>query len=235
MLTIAICDDESHMLNDLKTKVHKHMHNLETAVKIICFTSGLSLLHAVQCFDVIIMDIKMMGMDGMEVVRRLREKGVHSQVIFVTSCKEYVFQAFDVDAIHYLVKPVSENDLFHALDKAIMRCEQVDAQTITITKGNAVQVIPLREILYCEAVNHKIDIRTTTGRFDYYNKLDTLQAQLDERFFRCHRSYLVNMNFVAGKDGDSVIMINGDKVLVSRRKQQQFSQQLLSFIRNEAL
>lgn len=235
MLKIAICDDESLLLNDLKTKVHKHLNELALEIQISCFSSGLALLYASQYFDVIIMDIKMEGLDGMEVIRRLREKGIYSQVIFVTSYKDYVFQAFDVDAVHYLVKPVADNDLFHALNKAIRRCDQVDAQTITITKGNSVQVILFREILYCEAIDHKIYIHTLARRFDCYSKLDTLQSQLDERFFRCHRSYLVNMNFVSGKEGDSIIMVNGDKVFVSRRKQQQFSQQLLSFIRSEVL
>lgn len=235
LLTLAICDDERYMLNALKEKITTHLDRLKTDVEIFCFSSGISLLSAGQCFDIIMMDIKMTGMDGMESIRRLRAKGGRSQVIFVTSSKDYVFQAFDVDAVHYLMKPVSDNALFHALDKAVKRCAQTDRRAITITKGSTVQVIPFRDILYCEAIDHKIYIHTLNEKVHYYSKLDALQTLLDERFFRCHRSYLVNLNFVSGKEGDIVIMTNGDKILVSRRKQQQFSQQLLSFIRNEVL
>lgn len=202
MLTIALCDDEHYMMNNLKVKISDYLNRMKIDANISCFSSGISLLFSNQAFNVIIMDIKMSNMDGMETVRRLRTKGDCSQVIFVTSSKEHVFQAFDVDAVHYLVKPVSDKDLFHALDKAIKRCEQIDTQTITVTKGTSVQVIPFRNILYCEAINHKIYICTTNGKVDYYSQLDVLQKQLDERFFRCHRSYIVNMNYVSGKEGD---------------------------------
>lgn len=235
LLTIAICEDEPHMSQELKIKIGGYLSQRAIDGQILCFSSAISLLRADQIFDVILMDIKMDGLDGMEAVRRLRTKGACSQVIFATSCKEFVFQAFDVDAVHYLVKPISNKDLSRALFKAIKRCNQVDVQTITVRKGASTQVIPFRDILYCEAIGHKIYICTKNGKVDCYSKLGALQDLLDERFFRCHRSYLVNMNFVSGKEGDTAIMINGDSVLVSRRKQQQFSQQLLSCIRSEVL
>lgn len=235
MLAIAICDDEHHILDDLKAKIDGYLRSSSIDARISCFSSGISLLCARQAFDAIVMDIKMSRLDGMETVRRLRTQGSCGQVIFVTSSREHVFEAFDVDAVHYLVKPVADQDLFHALDKAIKRCERVDSESITVTKGSSIQVIPFRDILYCEAVNHKIYLCTANGKVEYYSQLDALQKQLDERFFRCHRSYLVNLRCVAGKEGDVVLMANGDRVLVSRRKQQQFSQQLLSFIRSEVL
>lgn len=235
MLKIAICDDESYMLDNLKIKINEYLHKSKINMQISCFTSGVALLCAPESFDIIIMDILMAGLDGMDTVRRLRTRGGNGQVIFVTASKDHVFGAFDVDAVHYLVKPVSDKDLFHALDKAVRRCKQVDNQTITITKGSSMRLIPLCEILYCEAINHKIYICTTTEKVDCYNKLDALQDQLDNRFFRCHRSYIVNMNFVSGKEEGIAIMANGDKILVSRRRQQLFLQRLLSVIRSEVL
>lgn len=235
MLKLAICEDDSYILNDLQVRVNTYLKKLKIKSNISCFSSGISLLLSNECFDVIIMDIKMDGIDGMETIRRLRNKGINSHVIFVTSTKNYVFQAFDVEAVHYLLKPVSDQELFQALDKAIRRFGQEDHKVITITKGSLIQVIPYRDILYCESIDHKICIRTAEGKIEYYNKLEELQRQLDDRFFRCHRSYIVNMNFVSGKDKDVAIMVNGDKILVSRRKQQEFSHRLLSFIRNEVL
>lgn len=216
-------------------KVKQYLKKINIEVQICCFTSGEELVYSNKYFDIIVMDIKMNGINGMEAVRLLRSKGKNSQVIFVTFSKEYVFEAFDVDAIHYLLKPVTDEDLFLALDKAIGKTEQKDSQTITISKGSTIQIIPIRDILFCEAVDHKIYINTTRGKIDYYGKMDTLQKQLDNRFFRCHRSYIVNMNFVSGKEQDSIRMTNGEKVLVSRRKRQAFTQQLLAFIRNEVL
>lgn len=235
MLSLALCDDENYILNDLKVKICGYLKKNEIDAQISCFASGISLLCAGAHFDVIIMDIKMDGLNGMDTIRRLRAKGDPCQVIFVTSSREHVFQAFDVDAVHYLMKPVTDEDLFRALYKALRHCEQVDRKSITITKGSSVLVIPIRDIVYCEAIDHKIYLCMMDKKVDYYSKLDILQEQVDDRFFRCHRSYLVNMNFVSAKVKDGIMMMNGDKILVSRRKQQLFSQQLLSFIRSEVL
>lgn len=234
-LRIAICDDECHMLKHLTTTVNEYLNKLKLDAQIYSFTSGITLLCSDEYFDIIIMDIRMAGLDGMETVCRLRAKGSRSQVIFVTSSKDYVFQAFDVDAVHYLIKPVSDQDLLHALDKAVGRCGQVDSAAVAVTRGSSVQMIPFRNILYCEAIDHKIYISTEEGKVDYYGKLDALQDRLDDRFFRCHRSYLLNMNYVSGKEKDTAIMINGDRIPISRRRQPLFSEQLLSFIRREVL
>lgn len=235
MIRMAICDDEPYFLEQLEAQATCFFKTAHTDVHICCFLSAEALLCAAAHFDIIIMDIKMAGLNGMEATQRLRAKGERCQVIFVTSCKDYVFQAFDVNAVHYLLKPVSEQNLHRALEKALSCCEQTDIQTITITKGVCVQKIAQRDILYCEAVDHKIYICTQSARHDYYGQLHSLQKLLDDRFFRCHRSYLVNMQYVSGKQGDCAVMTNGDKVLVSRRQQQQFSQRLLSSIRREVL
>lgn len=235
MLRIAICDDESYMLTQLHTKISEYLRQCNMDGHLIDFASGISLLCSSQSFDIIVMDIKMSGMDGMETMRRLRTKDNYSQVIFVTSSKDYVFQAFDVDAVHYLMKPVADQDLFQALYKAVQRLGQVEKQAITITKGRSVQIIPFCNILYCESIDHKIYICTAVTKEDYYGKLDDLQKQLDDRFFRCHRSYIVNLSFVSSKEQDMVTMTNGDQILLSRRKQKLFSERLLSYIRGEAL
>lgn len=82
------------------------------------------------------MDLKLPGMDGMEAVTRLRREKQTSQVIFITSFEEYAVQAFDVDAVHYLLKPVSDEKLYRVLDKAMKRISKKDFKTLTISKGN---------------------------------------------------------------------------------------------------
>lgn len=235
LIQIAICEDETYMLNDIKIKINEYLKKVEIEARIFSFNSGIALIHSNEYFDIIIMDIKMSELNGMETVRLLRKDGINSQVIFVTSSNEYVFQAFDVDAVHYLMKPVSNKDLFRALDKAVKHTEEVDKQSITITKGGLVRIIHFRDIVYCEAIDHKIYICTSNSKVDYYGKLDTLQEELDKRFFRCHRSYIVNMNYVSGREKDFIIMTNGDRIFLSRRRQRLFSEKLLLLIRSEVL
>lgn len=235
MLKIAICEDEPYMAEQLETRVHIYMNLLQIPVCFSMFTNGENLLESELDFHIIFMDIKLKNMDGMETVKQLRQKDIQCQIIFTTSYKEYVFEAFNVDAVHYLIKPICDNDLFQAIDKAIKCFKKKQSQTITITKGTSVQIICANDILYCEVMNHKITIQTTKEKIDYFGTLDDLEKQLDNRFYRCHRSYIVNMNFVSNKEKEFAVLTNKQKILISRRRQQEFTKKLLEFFQEEVL
>lgn len=236
MLTLAICDDETYFLESLQSGVRGYLEKRELGnASIATFSSGEELLEAGRDFDIVLMDMKLPGKSGLEVVEQLRSEKKRCQIIFTTSYQEYAVQAFDLDAVHYLLKPVSEDKLFHALDKALKGAEDSSCRTLAISKGSCTQRVPIRDILYCEAMDHKIYIHTVSGDCDYFGTLDALQEKLDDSFFRCHRSYIVNLNFVISKDRDTAAVSGGDRVLVSRRKQQEFTQRLLEFFRNEVL
>ena len=144
-------------------------------------------------------------------------------------------EAFDANAVHYLVKPVTEERLFSALDRAVNQTEQMDNQALTLIKSGKTQVIFIRDILYCEVFNHQVRIHTVHGTYDYFGTLDMLETKLDERFFRCHRSFVVNMSCVAGQEKGVAILTNGEKIFISRRKQTDFIQRLLNFLKNEVI
>lgn len=235
MIKLAICDDEHYFLKGLKTDLIQYFDNKKIPVQISEFTNGENLLHTDFDFHILLIDIKLQGQSGIDVVRRLRVEQKNCQIIFVTSFEEYAIQAFDLDAVHYLVKPVSFEKLSHALDKALQWSAQSKGKTLTISKGNGTQRIFIRDILYCEAVNHRIYIHTANVSYDYFGTLEALSEKLDDRFFRCHRSYIINLNFVISREKDTATVLGGDKILVSRRKQQEFAQKLLSFFREEVL
>ena len=194
--------------------------------------SGEELLKAKKKFDIILLDLMLPGIDGLEVARQI---SCRSRIIFVTSYREYAVEAFDANAVHYLVKPVTEERLFLALDRAVNQTEQMDNQSLTLMKSGKTQVIFIRDILYCEVFNHQVRIHTVHGTYDYFGTLDMLETKLDERFFRCHRSFVVNMNCVAGQEKGVAILINGERIFISRRKQADFMQKLLNFLKNEVI
>lgn len=194
--------------------------------------SGEELLKAKKKFDIILLDLMLPGIDGLEVARQI---SCRSRIIFVTSYREYAVEAFDANAVHYLVKPVMEERLFSALDRAVNQTEQMDNQALTLIKSGKTQVIFIRDILYCEVFNHQVRIHTVHGTYDYFGTLDMLETKLDERFFRCHRSFVVNMSCVAGQEKGVAILTNGEKIFISRRKQTDFIQRLLNFLKNEVI
>ena len=232
MIIVAICEDERYILEELRKKVEKYINRKSLDASIKTFTSGEELLKAKKKFDIILLDLMLPGIDGLEVARQI---SCRSRIIFVTSYREYAVEAFDANAVHYLVKPVTEERLFSALDRAVNQTEQMDNQALTLIKSGKTQVIFIRDILYCEVFNHQVRIHTVHGTYDYFGTLDMLETKLDERFFRCHRSFVVNMSCVAGHEKGVAILTNGEKIFISRRKQTDFIQRLLNLLKNEVI
>ena len=232
MIIVAICEDERYILEELRKKVEKYINRKSLDASIKTFMSGEDLLKAKKKFDIILLELMLPGIDGLEVARQI---SCRSRIIFVTSYREYAVEAFDANAVHYLVKPVTEERLFSALDRAVNQTEQMDNQALTLIKSGKTQVIFIRDILYCEVFNHQVRIHTVHGTYDYFGTLDMLETKLDERFFRCHRSFVVNMSCVAGQEKGVAILTNGEKIFISRRKQTDFIQRLLNFLKNEVI
>ncbi len=232
MIIVAICEDERYILEELRKKVEKYINRKSLDASIKTFTSGEELLKAKKKFDIILLDLMLPGIDGLEVARQI---SCRSRIIFVTSYREYAVEAFDANAVHYLVKPVTEERLFSALDRAVNQTEQMDNQALTLIKSGKTQVIFIRDILYCEVFNHQVRIHTVHGTYDYFGTLDMLETKLDERFFRCHRSFVVNMSCVAGQEKGVAILTNGERIFISRRKQTDFIQRLLNLLKNEVI
>lgn len=232
MIIVAICEDERYILEELRRKVEKYINRKSLDASIKTFMSGEELLKAKKKFDITLLDLMLPGIDGLEVARQI---SCRSRIIFVTSYREYAVEAFDANAVHYLVKPVTEERLFLALDRAVNQTEQMDNQSLTLMKSGKTQVIFIRDILYCEVFNHQVRIHTVHGTYDYFGTLDMLETKLDERFFRCHRSFVVNMSCVAGQEKGVAILTNGEKIFISRRKQTDFIQRLLNFLKNEVI
>ena len=235
MLALAICEDESWFAADLKKKAESFLirEGLDASIRI--YTSGEELLEQHQRMDILLMDVKLPGKSGMDIAKKLRAFGERCQIIFITAWPEYVFQAFDMDAVHYLLKPVSCEKLNAALDKAIKRISCGDEKTYLLTNGGSMRRIFLRDILYCELYDHRLFIHTMTEKYETNGTLDSLEKKMDGRFFRCHRSYLVNMDYVTDKEEGYAVMAGGGRVLISRRKQQEFTKRLLQACRTGGL
>lgn len=118
-MRIAICDDEPEIRNDIERKIRL----LYPETEILLYEDGTTLLDAKAPFDIVFLDIRMEGMNGMDVARALRTAGVDAVIIFVTALEEYVYEAFDVGAFHYLVKPLDRGKFYEVLSKAVTQCQ----------------------------------------------------------------------------------------------------------------
>ncbi len=230
-MTIAICEDEVYFATHLHHMLQQYLQEKKLHATIFIYSSGEALL----CFgvtpDIILMDIKLSGKNGMDIIKQLRELGYYGQVIFIMAYSNYVFQAFDVDAVQYLEKPLNQVQFYSAMNKAYQRAVSDNEKTILLTNQSIVSKVRIRDIIYCEVFDHQTIIHTLTNQYHYSGPLDALEQELDHHFFRCHRSYLVNLDYVVKKDSTMTVLVGGDKVFISRRKQQEFMVRLLESCR----
>lgn len=106
---------------------------------------------------------------------------------------------------------------------------------LTLVKDGKTKIIDIYDILYCEVYNHHVIIHTMQDTYNYSGTLDMLENELDGSFFRCHRSYIINMRCIIGREEGVAILSSGDRILISRRKQAEFMQRLLKFLKKEVI
>ena len=237
MIKIAICDDKPLMAQEFAGHLADYMkENRITAYDISSFPDGRSLLNAVDRFDVIFLDIQMEQPDGMETAKLLRQRGDHSLLVFVTVLKECVFDSFQVEAFDYLLKPLESARFHQTMDRVLRSLEQRTAEDIVIQRGTGCEVVLLSDIVYCEVLGRKVYLHKQDGTVsDYYDKLEDLERRVDGRFFKCHRSYLVNLDYVRGCQDGQVLLSLGERIPASRLRERDLTQALLRHMKERGI
>ena len=229
MIKFAICDDEPFMTEDISQYLSRYMEEENMASYCVSsFPNGRLLLESDCDFDLIFLDIQMEQPDGMETAKMLRQRKNRSLLVFVTVMKECVFDAFEVHAYDYLIKPLDYHRFKRTMDRAVKDLDQQAGKHIIIRKSASCQVVPLSQIMYCEVQGRKVYIHQADGKvIDYYDKLEDFQRRVDRRFFRCHRSYLVNLDYIRGCAAGLATLSLGDKIPVSRLRERELTETLL--------
>lgn len=236
-MTIAVCDDDRKIRKHLADLIRSFINKDEKSVQILEFSEGKRLLEYQGQLDIVIMDIGMSGMNGMETAAKLR-KASDAILIFVTAWKDYVFDAFDVGAFHYLLKPVDENKFFEVLERALTEIQTRNSKKdagFTVKTLEGFRTVKIRDIYYAENIARKIVLHTGQGDIAYYEKMDQLEQQLGSGFFRCHRGYLVSLDKIKQYDSREIELVNGDKILLSRQKYSDFVQAYMKYMMEEDL
>ncbi len=233
MIHIAICDDEKHMSDHIRTMASDFFRKKNREICFRTFSSGEELLSYDGQIDICFLDIQMKGMDGMETARKLRASKFRGVLIFITVLKEMVFQSFEVQAYDYLVKPVDEKQFGKTMERLYASRQNASEDSLLVQKGYEGRIIREDEIVFCEIIDRKIYLNLTSGEVvDYYERIEHLESKLDSHFFRCHRSYLINLKHLKGYKNGTAYMDNGKEVPVSRLRSKEFSGVVLQYMKN---
>ena len=236
MIRIAICDDEANTRAYLSSLIEAQSCPCE----IVEYASAGDCLGDAQEIDLLFLDIALApysGLpNGMDLARKIREREVGTQpvLIFVTGYERYVFDAFDVGAFQYLLKPVDEAKFVQVFTRAVEQIGSVrekPGRVLMLRRASTSKAVPLDSICYVESSNHKVELHLKEGVFACYAKIGDLELELQDQFFRIHKGYLVNLAYVEGYSKSELTLTNGEKLLISKYKYRDFVKAYLRFLR----
>ena len=167
--------------------------------------------------EMLLLDIEMGAMNGVELAKELRQvqKDTMLQLVFITGFPDFIAEGYEVDALHYLIKPVVPAKLFSVLDKAVTNLAKVEKH-LRVTYDRRMDFIPLSKIYYIEAQRQYVLIHAEDGEYRMKTSLAETKGALDEYFFQCQRSFLVNLRYVAQVKNNCGILKNGIEVPIGR-------------------
>jgi len=217
MVHIAICDDERTETAYLTTLVCEWAAARDVEVRLADYTSAESFLFAYEderAADILLLDIQMNGMDGVSLAKKIRAANKEIQIIFVTGYMEYIADGYDVEALHYLLKPVTGDKLGTILERALEKLARNERALFLSQAGENIR-IPLYAIRYLEVRHNYVTIHA--GRtYEVKKPLGDIEKELDDRFFRTGRSHIVNLFCVQKSSKTEVWLADGTTVPLSR-------------------
>ena len=232
MLSIAVCDDEILVCSQIAKQIEAALKGLCMPCRICQFNSGRELLESSGQFDLVFLDIMMQELDGMKTAELFREKSFGGLLVFISSSREYVFDAYEAEPFWYLVKPIEGQRLQKVLQRAVAKIKGQPREFLMVGSERQQVKLFLSDICYFEirgrvAYAHQLD-----GMFQFYGQIGVLERQLQGKgFFRCHKSYLVNLAYVKSYTRQELVLDHGEKIAIAKRRYGAFCQELLEYMK----
>lgn len=199
-MKIAICDDEIQFIDEICAVLEQWAAGHGIEITLYRFTNGddLILAHQNECMDLILLDVIMPLLNGIDTARELRSHNWMTPVVFLTSSREFAVDSYEVKALNYLVKPLDERKLFSVLDDFLETFEQSKAAFTAKTSFGFCKIV-IADVDYLEAQNRQVLVYLSNGTAirirELFSRCETIFTP-EAGFFKCHRSYIVNLSRV---------------------------------------
>ena len=217
MYHFTICDDEQVQQEANKSLLMQWAKDQGITVEITCYSSAEAFLFHYETdksCEVLLLDVEMGAMDGVTLAKKVRQGNKEIQIIFITGYMDYIFDGYEVEALHYLMKPVSAENLFPVLDRAVKRLED-NAKVLLVKHHDESVRIPLYEICYLEVMGNYVTIYAD-GEYKIKATLTYFEKELDDLFLRIGRSYIVNLKRIRKVSKGELTLMNGVVLLLPR-------------------
>lgn len=232
MLNITIVEDEPAAQEVLKGYLARYGDERGLTFNIVCYGDAFAFLEKYKLgSDIIFMDIELPGIDGMEAAKRLRQSDDIAVLIFVTNMAQFAVKGYEVEALDFVVKPVSYDAFCMKMDRAVRAVNNASANTITVTLPYKVVRIDVRELCYVEVTGHKLLYHTDTDVFEGRGVMSAEEERLRPfHFLRCNSCYLINPIQVKEIGRNDVEMRNGDVLQISHSRRKKFLADIAEYL-----
>lgn len=214
---IAICDDNVIDSEYVSALAQEWAHNSQNIVIISVFPSAEAFLFQYaddKNYDILLLDIEMGNMDGVELAKQLRRENDTVQIVFITGYSDYISEGYEVAALHYLMKPVKKEKLFQILDRAAQKIQK-NGQALFLELSDETVRIPAYEIRYLEVRQNYVTIHAKSN-YTIKKTLSEFERELDEQFYRMGRAFIVNLSYISKVTKTEVFLSEGTVIPLPR-------------------
>ncbi|MCI8297811.1 MAG: response regulator transcription factor [Lachnospiraceae bacterium] len=233
MYRILLCEDSEQDRIWIKGQLDAIFDEMGQAYQLSEFMAGEQVLFHMEqgLYDIAIFDVELGRTDGIEIAKRLRQIDRNVVILFISVHSKNVFSCFTAEPLIFLSKPLKKADFASYIQKAVQKADEILKDRYTVSMNSSVFAVSVRDILYFESTGRTVRLRADRTEFVFYGKLSTLEEDLRLRtFFRCHQSYLVNMDHCFEITGRDVRLSNGERIPVSRSKNKEFKEAFMRYL-----
>lgn len=231
MLRIVICDDNAEITGCLQGWLHERFSR--ESVEISTFTSAKDLEDAVEQglrADIAILDILLGKDNGILLAKQLFPSAAQTQVIFITGYVEYCSAVYETEHIYFLLKPLQEQAFQQAMEKALEAWREVGKKDLLVQTKKAIQRIPVSSIRYLESVGRKVRVHCQDEVVECYAMLSTLADRLPGSFLSCHKSFLVNLDYVKRMESNQFVLMGNEEIPISQARKAEAKRRFLDYV-----
>lgn len=231
-MKFAIVDDMESSREMLRSYLAQYCRETGLTADIALFSSGTEFLRQYKLvYDLILFDIDMPGLNGMDTARRIREADSRVTIMFVTNLAQYAINGYEVGAVDYILKPVTYPDFSMKMKRALRRVAQQMDHTVAISTSTGQQTVSVSEVRYVEVLSHTVIYHLRSGVITARGTMRDAQALLEPYpFCRIHKSYLVNLSFVESVSGREVTL-RGEALPVGRVYRDGLLQSYMNYVK----
>ena len=230
---IAVCDDEKAMLKQISSYLKQIQPETGHQFEVFYFTSAEELLSMMnRKTDIVLLDISMAQISGMDCAKKLREEGFGGDIIFITSMENYAIEGYSVQAFGFITKPVVYAELKTVLENCLAKQSKSSKPVLAVETASGTEILNIEDILFAEVFQHDTSFTMADGRVI---KSPVQLAETEEKlapngFYRCHRSYLINMKQIKRIKGTELFVSDTFSVPLSKHRNKDFLTEYTKFM-----